>query len=197
MQFKLSNKTKRLILIAVLILVAAFVVYSLFKNAQSPDDPQGSLSETVSIEAGTSKPTSKPNETVKPTETAKPSETAKPTEGGITVQKGQSYSDKDHVALYIHLYGELPPNYITKSQAEALGWVSSKGNLAKVAPGKSIGGDSFGNREGLLPKKNGRKYYECDIDYKSGTRNAKRIIYSNDGLVFYTEDHYESFTQLY
>ena len=113
------------------------------------------------------------------------------------IDESGTYTSKDEVALFIHLYGHLPDNYITKSEAEDLGWVNSKGNLADVAPGKSIGGDKFGNREGLLPEKPGRKYYECDIDYVSGMRNAKRIIFSNDGLVYYTEDHYESFEKLY
>jgi len=99
--------------------------------------------------------------------------------------------------LYIKTYGCLPPNFITKDDAEDLGWVSSKGNLHDVAPGKSIGGDRFGNREGLLPKASGRQYYECDINYSGGHRGAERIVYSNDGLIFYTSDHYESFTQLY
>ena len=122
-------------------------------------------------------------------------ETADP--NAVTVAEDVEYNDKEHVALYIHLYGHLPSNYITKKQAEALGWVSSKKNLAEVAPGKSIGGSRFGNNEGLLPKKKGRQYYECDIDYVSGARNAKRIVFSDDGLVFYTEDHYESFELLY
>ena len=107
------------------------------------------------------------------------------------------YNDKDSVALYLYTYGELPGNYITKSEAEDLGWVNSKGNLADVAPGMSIGGDRFGNYEKLLPEKDGRKYYECDIDYVSGYRNDKRIVYSNDGLIYYTGNHYKSFEQLY
>jgi len=69
--------------------------------------------------------------------------------------------------------------------------------LDEVAPGMSIGGDTFGNREGLLPKADGRKYYECDVNYEGGYRNGERIVYSNDGLIFYTDDHYESFEQLY
>ena len=101
------------------------------------------------------------------------------------------------MAEYLHEFGHLPPNYLTKKEAQDLGWVASKGNLWEVAPGKSIGGDRFGNREGLLPEAPGRKYYECDIDFDGSYRNAKRIIYSNDGLIFYTEDHYESFQQLY
>lgn len=107
------------------------------------------------------------------------------------------YTDKDNVALYIHTYSHLPKNYITKKEAQSLGWVSQQGNLHKVAPGKSIGGDKFGNFEGLLPKQKGRQYYECDIDYGGGKRNAKRIVFSNDGLIYYTNDHYNSFEKLY
>ena len=118
-------------------------------------------------------------------------------DAGLTVSEDGEYTSKEEVALYIHLYNHLPGNYITKSEAQDLGWDSSKGNLNKVAPGKSIGGDKFGNREGLLPKKEGRVYYECDIDYKKGSRNAKRIVFSNDGLIYYTEDHYESYELLY
>ena len=108
-----------------------------------------------------------------------------------------SYSTKEEVALYIHTYGKLPSNYVTKKEAQKAGWDSKKGNLASVLPGKSIGGDRFGNYEGLLPKSDSRKYYECDVDYWGGYRSAKRIIYSNDGLIYYTEDHYRSFEQLY
>lgn len=112
------------------------------------------------------------------------------------VEDGE-YSSKEEVAEYIHLFEHLPDNYITKGEAKKLGWVSSKGNLWDVAPGKSIGGDSFGNREGLLPEAKGRKYFECDIDYEGGYRNENRIIYSNDGLVYYTGDHYRSYELLY
>ena len=122
-------------------------------------------------------------------------ETGGQQESGV-VEDG-SYTSMEEVSSYIHEYGHLPDNYITKSEAKKLGWKSSEGNLSVVAPGKSIGGDSFGNREGLLPKESGRKYYECDIDYTGGSRNAKRLIYSNDGLIYYTEDHYNSFQQIY
>ena len=119
-------------------------------------------------------------------------------DAGLTVDEDGEYTSKEEVALYIHLYNHLPGNYITKSEAQDLGWDSSQGkHLNKVAPGKSIGGDKFGNREGLLPKKEGRVYYECDIDYVKGSRNAKRIVFSNDGLIYYTEDHYESYELLY
>ena len=107
-----------------------------------------------------------------------------------------SYTSKEDVALYIHLYGCLPSNFITKSEARKLGWKS--GSVEKYAPGKCIGGDRFGNYEGLLPKATGRTYYECDIDTLGGkSRGAKRIVFSNDGLVYYTSDHYASLTLLY
>lgn len=105
-------------------------------------------------------------------------------------------SSKEEVAAYLHEKGRLPDNFITKKEAEKLGWKASQGNLWEVAPGKSIGGDSFGNREGLLPDKKGRKWYECDIDYQGGNRGAQRIVYSNDGLIYYTADHYKSFEEI-
>ena len=114
----------------------------------------------------------------------------------VQVQESGTYTDKDHVAAYVHQFKKLPSNYITKKDAEKLGW-KDQGTLDKVAPGKSIGGDRFGNFEKLVPDKEGRSWKEADIDYVKGNRNGKRIIYSNDGLIFYTEDHYKSFKQLY
>lgn len=108
-----------------------------------------------------------------------------------------SYTSRDDVALYLYTYGHLPDNFITKNEAKKLGWDNSKGNLAEVAPGKSIGGDRFGNYEGLLPEGDGRKWLECDIGYEEGYRNGERIVFSNDGLIYYTGDHYKSFERLY
>lgn len=116
---------------------------------------------------------------------------------GFSVDESASYTAKEEVALYLHLYGHLPDNYITKREAESLGWDSRQGNLWEVAPGKSIGGSRFGNYEGALPEKEGRKYYECDIDFDGGYRGPKRIIYSDDGLIFFTGDHYKTFEKLY
>ena len=118
-------------------------------------------------------------------------------DGGLTVTEDGWYSSKEEVALYIHTYGKLPENFLTKREAEELGWDKSYGSLWRVAPGMSIGGSRFGNYEKLLPEKKGRKYFECDIDYNGKTRGAKRIVFSNDGLVYYTGDHYESFELLY
>lgn len=110
-------------------------------------------------------------------------------------EDGFYYSAED-VALYLYTYGQLPENFITKSEARELGWEG--GSVEDYAPDCAIGGDKFGNREGLLPEAHGRQYYECDIDtHGADSRGAKRIVFSNDGLIYYTEDHYESFELLY
>ena len=109
------------------------------------------------------------------------------------VEEGGWYDTMEEVAIYLTFFEELPDNYLTKKEAQALGWDNRKGNLWDVADGCSIGGDRFGNYEGLLPDAKGRKWTECDIDYDGRYRNGKRIVFSNDGLIYYTSDHYESF----
>ncbi|PEE97063.1 hypothetical protein CON21_30290 [Bacillus thuringiensis] len=102
----------------------------------------------------------------------------------------------DEVAQYIKQNKKLPDNFITKDQAEALGWVNRDGNLHRVAPGKSIGGDIFENRKKQLPDVPGRTWYEADINYISGYRGNDRIVYSSDGLIYKTSDHYKTFTEI-
>ena len=112
------------------------------------------------------------------------------------IEEDGTYTTKEDVARYIHTYGHLPDNFITKKQAQALGWEG--GSLEPYAPGKCIGGSRFGNYEGTLPEKDGRTYTECDIDTLGAEkRGGKRIVFSNDGLIYYTEDHYETFELLY
>lgn len=114
----------------------------------------------------------------------------------VFLDENGSYTTKEDVSLYIHQYGKLPSNFITKKQAESLGWVG--GSLEAYAPGKCIGGNRFGNYEGLLPDAPGRSYTECDIDtLGKSSRGAKRIVFSNDGLIYYTGDHYQTFELLY
>jgi len=127
----------------------------------------------------------------------KASETQTASFGTLKVEENGEYSDKDHVALYIHTYGKLPSNYISKTKAKEAGWVAEEGNLREVLPGKSIGGGTFRNEDGKLPGKEGRTWKECDIGYEGGERNGKRIVFSNDGLIYYTDDHYNSFEKLY
>jgi len=141
-------------------------------------------------EQTTAKTTTKPHTTATPT--TKPVQTT--TKPGIRIDG--VYTSKADVALYIHTFNKLPKNFITKAQALALGWPG--GYLDSYAPGKCIGGDYFGNYDGLLSKTAGRKYTECDIDTLHATgRGAKRVVFSNDGLIYYTNDHYVSFTRLY
>ena len=107
-----------------------------------------------------------------------------------------SYTSKEQVAAYLHKFHKLPANYITKNQAKELGW-PKKGTLDRVAPGKSIGGDHFGNFDRKLPTDKGIKYTECDIDYVKGSRGAKRIVFDNKGHIYYCGDHYNTFEKLY
>lgn len=114
----------------------------------------------------------------------------------ITIAEDGVYTTKEDVALYIYTYDCLPDNFITKKEAQELGWEG--GSLEPYAPGMCIGGSYFGNYEGLLPEADGRTYTECDIDTLGAkSRGAKRIVFSNDGLIYYTDDHYESFELLY
>ena len=112
------------------------------------------------------------------------------------VEEGGRYDTMEEVAIYLTFFDELPENYITKKEAQALGWDNRKGNLWKVADGCSIGGDRFGNYEGLLPDAKGRRWTECDIGFDGGYRNGQRIVFYNDGLIYYTAEHYQSFDEI-
>lgn len=117
---------------------------------------------------------------------------AQPGDTGVAIEKDGEYTTKGEVAQYILEYGDLPDNFITKQEARELGWEG--GSLEPYAPGKSIGGDRFGNYEKILPE---GQYQECDIDTKGAdSRGAKRIVFSQDGQVYYTEDHYKSFEEI-
>lgn len=122
----------------------------------------------------------------------------------IEVEENGTYMSKEEVAAYIHKYNKLPSNFITEEEAKALGWVSKEGNLSEVAPGKSVGGEVVRSGHYVsqsvdkkVGKKEGRIYYMCDINYTGGFRGAERLIYSNDGVICYTPDHYETFEVLY
>ena len=155
-----------------------------FQNEEAGDE---SLSEAESEELA--------DETSDLSEIAESSESEE--ELQFSLDREGTYTSKEDVAAYLYLYQELPSNFITKDEAKELGWVNSKGNLHEVAPGMSIGGDYFGNYEGKLPEADGRDYYECDINYTGGYRGGERIVYSDDGLIYYTGDHYETFELLY
>lgn len=163
-------------------------------EAAQPETESPPETETPAAEAPQTTEAPKPAETT--AAATLPPETEPETEPEPALDIDGSYDQKDDVALYLYLYGKLPKNYITKKEARELGWEG--GSLERYAPGCCIGGDYFGNYEGLLPKKKGRTYHECDIGTLGrNSRGAKRIIYSDDGLIYYTDDHYESFTLLY
>lgn len=186
---------------------------AVIESASTPAAAKSETTQAVSVTEGTPDAADEPEETGEEASVSSEEQSESVTSeeasvdrssAEITVTEDGTYSDKEHVALYIHTYGHLPDNYITKREAEDAGWENRLGNLWDVCPGMSIGGDKFGNYEGLLPNASGRKYYECDIDYEADYdpdtrdyRGEKRIIYSSDGLVYYTEDHYESFELLY
>ena len=192
----MNAKTKKLLLgIAALAVIAVIVFF--FPQLLPSDDgtltapaASGSTAAAATTAPEASKPTSAPPAA---SDTAKTPETTQAPETEKKLDRNGSYTSKEDVALYIHQYGRLPSNFITKAEAGKLGWTG--GSLEKYAPGKSIGGDRFGNYEGTLPEGD---YHECDIDtLGADRRGAKRLVYSDDGRIYYTEDHYESFTLLY
>ena len=170
------------------------------KGSQKSGKRQSDGAASAESEAGTSEALS--STAAEETRTAEKRTAAtraseRDTEAGSGIREDGSYTSRDEVALYLHTYGKLPKNFISKKEAEEQGFRFGEGDFGEAFPGMSVGGSRFGNYEGQLPEKSGRRYYECDIDYQGGRRNAKRIVYSNDGLIFYTDDHYKGFTQLY
>lgn len=219
------KKKLPILLLAALILLAALTLPRWLDQPEAPDTtlPSETAANTSATDPVTTDPTvTEPSATLPPAtlppETLPPATEPPVTEPPATLPPETQppvtqppateateplldpdgvYDSKEDVALYIHLYGRLPNNFVTKNDAERLyGWTG--GSLDRLAPGMCIGGDRFGNREGRLPKKTGRYYTECDIDtIGSGGRGSKRIVFSNDGLVYYTEDHYQTFELLY
>ena len=91
--------------------------------------------------------------------------------------------------------GALPEYYIAKDDIKALGWKPGKSPVDHIS-GKMIAGGIYQNRNGHLPQKDGRTWYEADINYTQGKRNGQRIVWSDDGLLFTTYDHYETFHEI-
>ncbi|MFC3158910.1 ribonuclease [Chryseobacterium arachidis] len=113
------------------------------------------------------------------------------TEKSSSRQSIDELTEEKTVVNYVKQNHQLPDYYITKNEAKNRGWNPSKGNLCEVLPGKAIGGDKFSNRERTLPE--GIKYFEADVNYHCGTRNADRIVFTKNGDVYLTKNHYKSF----
>lgn len=189
----MSRLQLRLILIAIVAVVS--LISSMFqtepdRRPQTPTDPVEVSLEQPTSDTTVAKPTS---ETKPSTEITPPSKSSDLVALNRGVLRGP-----EEVAIVQHIidHGSLPDSFVTKREAEKLGWDASEGNLRKVAPGKSIGGDRFYNREGELPEASGRKYYEADLNYNGGHRGAERLVYSSDGLIYVTRNHYRSFQQV-
>ena len=169
-------------------------------TAAPTDETAGEPTDTP---ADTPEPTADPtpeptaDATAEPTPEPTSAPTPEPTEEEEDLLDEHGvYTSKYDVANYLIQYGCLPENFITKKEAQDLGWPG--GGLDEYAYGMCIGGDRFGNREGLLPSKKGRTYTECDIDtLHASSRGSKRLVFSNDGLIYYTGDHYATFTLIY
>ncbi|MBQ2956300.1 MAG: hypothetical protein IJE08_07550 [Clostridia bacterium] len=110
---------------------------------------------------------------------------------GTATQMGTRGAD-----WWLKEFGQLPDNYITEKQAEEKGWIKDEGNLQQVAPGKLIGYKRYENYNGHLPSRPGREWYEADLDCDSNFRGRKRVVYSNDGLIFVTYDHFWTFVEI-
>ena len=197
-----KNKRIWLLLAALLLAVLIFKVLSPTESAVAPGasaEPElvlvttapavSSVPHMPTYAAPQETPAAEASEGSTSAEAAVPTDMALPAEDGI-------YTTKEDVALYLHTYGHLPSNFITKTKARAAGWEG--GSLEKVLPGMCIGGGGFNNLEGSLPDAKGRTWKECDINTLGAkSRGPERLVYSNDGLIYYTGDHYESFELLY
>lgn len=165
-----------------------------------PEETVSQLPETAPADSApdeTAPPESTQPETTTSPETTQPETTTSPETDlpDRLPEEGEYYYDVENVVLYLELYGELPPNFITKDEARKLGWEG--GSVEDYLEGAAIGGDYFGNYEGMLPEKKGRTYRECDIDTDGYyNRGSRRLIYSDDGLYFYSSDHYKTFKEL-
>ncbi len=190
------NKRTLAIILVVLAVLAAVWLSNTLSSQSETNQPQtiGGNSLVLIDGEDAGEDTQQPALQEQASESAQ--ESAEPEAAQVTIDEAGSYTSKEDVSLYLYTYGHLPDNFITKTEARSLGW--SGGGLDDYDYGKCIGGDRFGNNEGLLPESAGRKYFECDIDtLHEDSRGPKRIVFSNDGLIYYTEDHYESFDLLY
>lgn len=187
------KKMKNFLLVLLSVLVVAFGGYqveSYQQDSQNVETEQEGLEESEIVEEISKEDAQSPSD-------QSSSDGREQSAEDTSISEDGTYTSKDEVALYIHMYGHLPDNFISKTKARNAGWDSKEGNLDEVLPGMSIGGSEYKNYDGQLPDAAGRTWTECDINYTGGYRGAERIVFSNDGLIYYTGDHYKTFEQLY
>lgn len=164
------------VIIVLLLVIVALLAYNTFSHKGNT-----SKSETAQVNSSVSAQT----ETQTKPQVAEASQQ----------QSIEELTNEKVVVPYVKEHGKLPDCYITKREAKSQGWNPSQGNLCDVLPGRAIGGDVFTNRERSLPTQSGRVWYEADLNFNCGNRNSDRLLFSNDGLVYVTHNHYKTFEQ--
>lgn len=172
----MNRQNFKLVLFFIIGMLSAFLVMYLFENYKIEKKPQPENQENVVVKQQTR------NESFNDNQERNSSESS----GNI-----DELTEEKLVIDYVKANRKLPDYYITKGEARSQGWVASKGNLCDVLPGRAIGGDKFSNREKTLPT--GAQYFEADVNYNCGRRNADRIVFTKNGDVWLTHDHYKSF----
>lgn len=172
----MNRQNFKLVLFFIIGMLSAFLVMYLFENYKIEKKPQPGNQENVVVKQQTR------NESFNENQERNSSESS----GNI-----DELTEEKLVIDYVKANRKLPDYYLTKGEARSQGWVASKGNLCDVLPGRAIGGDKFSNREKTLPT--GAQYFEADVNYNCGRRNADRIVFTKNGDVWLTHDHYKSF----
>ena len=172
----MNRQNFKLVLFFIIGMLSAFLVMYLFENYKIEKKPQPENQENVVVKQQTR------NESFNDDQERNSSESS----GNI-----DELTEENLVIDYVKAKRKLPDYYLTKGEARSQGWVASKGNLCDVLPGRAIGGDRFSNREKTLPT--GAQYFEADVNYNCGRRNADRIVFTKNGDVWLTHDHYKSF----
>lgn len=176
----MKNKSSSIIILLLIIIAGLLAYHTFWQKERAPKSNATSVNAPISNNEGTQAKTgiNESREEIRPAE-----------------QSIDELTKEAVVVAYVKAHGKLPDNYITKREARAHGWNPSAGNLCDVLPGRAIGGDVFTNRERSLPASKGRIWYEADLNYNCGNRNADRILFSSDGLVYVTHNHYKTFEQ--
>lgn len=172
----MNRQNFKLVLFFIIGMLSAFLVMYLFENYKIEKKPQPENQQNVVVKQQTRNESFNENQ-----------------ERNSSTQSGDidNLTEENLVIDYVKANRKLPDYYITKGEARSQGWVASEGNLCDVLPGRAIGGDKFSNREKTLPT--GAQYFEADVNYNCGRRNADRIVFTKNGDVWLTHDHYKSF----
>lgn len=172
-------KSSSIIIVLLLVIVALLAYNTFLHKGKFPKSETAQVNSSVSAQ----------------TETETETQTKPQVTETSQQQSIEELTNEKVVVPYVKEHGKLPDYYISKREAKSQGWNPSQGNLCEVLPGRAIGGDVFTNRERSLPTQSGRVWYEADLNFNCGNRNSDRLLFSNDGLVYVTHNHYKTFEQ--